>query len=288
MVTYDDVKSKIETLRKRILADMTYKRAERAKSLFNTVQLTVKYILEQLAANVSAKADLNVDGYNVQLYLASAANAIGEKKVAVNYADETTEIDGRTVIPFDTFSYDPSQYATNVKSFADALSKQAVLFRIPLSETPPAGDFEDVDYSYYQPETFTQNAELVIDLYSSFLEYGTIPYFAELDLYGLGWAQYDVRKITGSFDEFLRTIDGGVVAVYVGTGGIIEILDPDSGDTRNLAYKYVVYIHNPTSYTVEVLIGNKPHKAPAGKYSVYAYLTDIHLKATPYKIFEYG
>jgi len=168
MVTYDEVKTKIVDFRKRVLADMTYKRAERAKTLFDGVNATVKYILEQISAALSAKTDLNVDTYNAQLYYLSAANPIGEKKVSVDYADSTTTIDGRTVIPFDSFSYDYSGYIDNVKGFADALSRRIVMFRSPISETPPGGDFEDATYIYYTPSDYQSAYQFTYDLYVSF------------------------------------------------------------------------------------------------------------------------
>ncbi len=284
MVTYTDVKTKINNLRKQILADMTYKRAERAKIVFDNVQVTVQYILSQIANILKAKADVNVDNYAVQLYKSTPVNAIGEKKVAVDYNDTTTVINNRTVIPFDTFSYDPNLYDSNVKSFADALSKRMIVMRIPQAETPPVGDFEDVSYTYYRPTIFYPANDLEFDVFGMTGQYGYLPRFAEFDLYGLQFSSYRVDAIKGMFDYFSATIGGLDVTARISTGGVLTVTDPNTGDSREIAYKFVVFASNGTNYTVEVMIGNKPHRVNANSDAIYVYLTDIHLKATPIKI----
>ena len=284
MVTYNEVKTKIQNFRKTVLADMSCKRAERAKTLFDSVNATVKYILEQLSQSLSAKVDLNVDNYAAQLYYSSPVTAIGERKVAVDYIDDTTEINGRTVIPFDTFTYDPSLYAENVKSFADALSRRLVVTRIPNSESPPEGDFEDVSYTYYVAGEFVPLHEVEIDIYLIYGEYGDMLRYAEYDVYNMDWRQYLVESIKGAFDVFNFSVESANdVIVRVGSGGSLKVID-GTGNERWLAYKFVTWIVNNTNYTVEVVIGNKPHKCEAGDSAIYVYLTDIHLKATPIRI----
>jgi len=284
MVTYDDVKTKIQNFRKTVLADMSYKRAERAKSLFDSVNATVKYILEQISAALSAKTQLNVDTYNAQLYYLSAANPIGEKKVAVEYNDETTVIDGRTVIPFDTFNYDLSAYLNNAKGFADALSRRLVTARIPNAETPPAGDFEDVSYSYYVADEFVPLHEVEIDIFLIYGEYGVLDYYAEYDLYNMAWETYKVELIKGAFDVFNFSVETTAdVIVRVGSGGSLKVIN-DEGNERWLAYKFVVWVVNNTNYTVEAMVGNKPHRCEANGHAIYVYLTDIHLKSVPIRI----
>jgi len=284
MVTYNDVKTKIQNFRKTVLTDMTYKRAERAKALFDSVQSTVKYILEQLSTALSAKVDLNVDNYAAQLYYQSPVTAIGEKKVAVDYNDDTTEINGRTVIPFDTFTYDPSLYAENVKGFADALSRRLVVTRIPNSESPPAGDFEDVSYSYYVANEFVSAGMWEFNINTIYGEYGDMLRYAEYDIYNMDWGQYLVESIKGAFDLFrFDVMSVGDVNARIGSGGSIKVID-EAGNERWLAYKFVTWVINNTDYNVEIVIGNKPHKCEANDVAIYVYLTDIHLKATPIRI----
>jgi len=286
MPTYDEVKTKIKTLRQRILKDMTYGMFERRKKAVDATLTAIKTILSKLAGNINVASPYAVDTRLIELYNTTPVTEIGEKKVAVDYADDTILIDGRTVIPFDVFTYNPTLYAENVKSFADALSKGLVVFRIDNSYTPPDGDFEDVSYVYYVPEEFIHQYETEFKLYDWYGAYGVLPKFAEFLLYGLNWTVYNVNTITGSFDWFERHIDGYLIEVFVGTGGIVELIDPNTGEVRNVAYKYVVHIVNTYSLPVEVVIGNKPHKCPAGYRTIYLYLTDIHLKSTPYKIFQ--
>ena len=284
MVSYDEVKTKIQNFRKTVLADMSYKRAERAKTLFDSVNATVKYILEQLSAALSAKVDLNVDNYAAQLYYLSPVTAIGERKVAVDYNDDTTTINGRTVIPFDTFTYDPTLYAENVKSFADALSRRLVVARVPNSESPPSGDFEDVSYTYYTAEAYYSGVSEVIDIYNLTGQYGTLEEMAEFDLYGWEAVYNYVRMVKGVFDSFNYSIGGNSVFVDIGSGGVLVLTEDSGTKFKRIAYKFTTFINNQTDYTVEIVVGNKPHKCEANTYACYVYLTDIHLKATPIRI----
>jgi len=103
-------------------------------------------------------------------------------------------------------------------------------------------------------------------------------------LYGLDYSEYRVTKVSGVFDYFFRLVDSALISVAIATGGVLEVKDPATGNAKNVAYKFVVIVGNPSGYTVEALIGNKPHKAEAGANAVYVYLSDIHLKSTPIRI----
>jgi len=273
MVDYNTVKSKIKDFRKRILRDITIKRNELALKLYNAVRSAVKYINEQLSANISAKRQLDVDTYSVQLYYLSSANYIGEKKVYIEYDDNVAYINGKSVVPYDTFTYDPGLYNSATKQFGDRLSKQFVIFMIPHSLSPPAGDFEDVSYMYYCPKD-----------HISCIEYEYIPvdaelfYMAEFDLYGLGEGKVNITAIRGVFDSFYRYIEGGITCL-ISSGGCILV---SIGNTeRWINYKFVLNVINQSPYDIEVLVGTKPHKIPSGSECYYIYITDIHLKGTP-------
>jgi len=281
MPTYDEVKTKISTLRKRILADMTYKRFERKKKVIDATLSAIKSILSEINNSVNATDQLAVDVRAIELFNSVIAKSPGMKKVSVNYADDTTIIDNREVIPFDVFTYDPTLYYNNVKSFADALSRRLVVYRIPQSETPPEGDFEDVSYVYYQPSRFIPQESFEVNFYDVFGEYGSIYYFAEYDMYNMNWTDFKVESVRGSYDHFDRSIDNSVVMSLIGTGGVLKVIDPNTNNYRCLAYKYVVMTWNFTTYDVDTLIGNKPHKTPSNSFTCYVYLTDIHLKSTP-------
>jgi len=272
-MSYESVKSKIENFRKRILRDITIKRNELALKLYDAVRSAVTYINEQLSANISAKKQIDVDTYNIQLYYLSSANSVGEKKVSVNYADDVISIDGKTVIPYDTFTYDPGLYFSNAKAIGDMLSKQFVIFRIPIDLSPPIGDFEDVNYIYYIP-----------DFHYSCIEYEYMPvdaelfYMAEFDLYGIGEGTVNIIAIRGVFDSFYKYVDGGITCL-VSSGGCVLVKINET--ERWINYKFVLNCINSTPYDVEVLVGTKPHRIPSNTECYYIYITDIHLKGTP-------
>jgi len=278
MTDYSVVKSKIKNFRKRILKDITIKRNELALKLYNAVRSTVTYINEQLSNSVSAKKQIDVDTYSVQLYYLSIANNIGEKKISINYDDYTIDIDGKTVIPYDTFTYNPGLYNSAIKQFGDRLCKQFVIFRIPHYLSPPAGDFEDVDFMYYYPDFHVSSIKykyMVID--------AELFYMAEFDLYGLGEGKVNIIAARGVFDGFYKYVNGGIECL-VSSGGCILV---KIGNTeRWINYKFVLNVINQSPYEVEVLVGTKPHKIPSYTECYYIYITDIHLKSTPIFLYK--
>jgi len=284
MVTYDEVKQKLENAIMQILEDMAYKRIAFANKYMSAVQSFVKSILAELNNALNVKVHYNIDTYFAEIYHSASMAEIGEKAVKPVYNDETTTIDGRTVIPFDTFTFNPNMYSTYSKLFSDRLSKYTVMFRIAISQSPPEGDFEDVDYVYYIPSIFYSNVEFVHDLYQEIGAYGELPDFAEFTIFAV--RPLKVRFVKGVFDYFRRDIDADSVYCDIGSGGIVKAYDEDKGEWKELAYKFVVIAWNHTSYPVEVVINGKPHKVSANSVAVYVYLTDIHLKATPIRIVE--
>lgn len=284
MVTYDEVKTKIENLYKQIISDLAYKRAFWFSDLAEKSETFIKEIVDTLTNSLKAVSNLNVDTYLSTIYSSYTPKAIGEKAVRPVYADDTITIDNREVIPYDMFEFDPTFYLDRMKALGDYLSKDLVLARIPISESPPKGDFEDVSYVYYIPESFTAFAEFGINLYDSTGQYGEIPLFAEFDLYAVKTIK--VEEVRGAFEYFRIPIGEDEVALDLATGGIIKAWDENLQNYRELAYKYVMVIWNFTSYPVDVMFGTKPHRVSSNSYAVYLYVTDVHLKATPLKILE--
>ncbi|RLF41153.1 MAG: hypothetical protein DRN12_03815 [Thermoplasmata archaeon] len=284
MATYEEVKGKIENAVMQILEDMAYKRIVFANKYTGAVEQFVKEIMAELNNALNIRKHENIDTYFAEIYSSASMQEIGAKAVKPEYDDELVSIGGRTVIPFDTFKFDPEQYELYSKMMGDRFSKYLVLFRIPLSESPPAGDFEDIDYAYYLPNIFYSNIEFVHDLYQELSEYGYLPEFLEFVLFQV--LPTKVRFIKGAFDYFRRDIDTTYIACDVCTGGVVKGYDAKVDEWKEIAYKFSIIAWNYTTYTVEVVIGGKPHKVEANKCAVYLYLTDMHLKATPIKILE--
>lgn len=284
MVTYDEVKQKLESAVMQILEDMAYKRIVFANKYISAVQAFVKSVLTELNNALNVKTHHNIDTYFTELYHTNALAEIGEKAVKPVYNDDTVTIDGRTVVPFDVFEFDPQLYKDNLKYMGDKLSKYTVMFRVPIGESPPAGDFEDASYAYFLPEIYYCNVEFIHDLYQEIGAYGELPDFAEFEVFAV--RPLKVRFVKGVFDYFRRDIDTAMVYCDIGSGGIVKAYDEDKGVWKELAYKFVVLAWNYSNYTVEVVINGKPHKVSANHVAVYIYLTDIHLKATPIKVLE--
>jgi len=288
MPDYTTVKDKIANLRNQILADLTYKRFQRKKKIIDAMLNTIKTILSNLTANLNAVKKYAVDTNVIELYTVNQANEIGEKKVSVDYTDETIVIDNRTVIPFDTFSFDYESYVEALKKSGSELAKRMVLFRIPTGVTAPTADFESTGYMYYIPRNFEQSKQWEIDLLGIFGVPGVLARFAEHRLYDFIATEYDIAKINGQFDYFNMDDYIPGLECAISTGGILKVYDPNNPDDKwDYAYKYVVVISNDTDYNVDVCVWNKPHNCPAHQFRVYVYLTDIHLKGTPFWVFCY-
>ena len=284
MVTYDQVKSKLESAIMQILEDMVYKRIVFANEYANAVRSFVKGVLNELNNALHVKTHYSIDTYFAELYTNETMKEIGEKAVKPAYNDDTTEINGRIVIPFDVFEFKPDLYENYSKLMGEKFSEYTVMFRIPINESPPDGEFEDASYVYYMPTIFYSNYEFVHDLYEEINAYGELPNFAEFDIYAC--YPLKVRFIKGVFDYFRRDIDSATIWCDIGSGGVVKAYDETNDKWRELAYKFVILAWNYTDYTVEVMVSGKPHKVSAHHVAVYVYLTDIHLKATPIKIVE--
>jgi len=289
MPTYDEVKNKIKTLRKRIIKDMTYGMFERRRKAVNATLTAIKTILTKLTDNINVASPYAIDTRLIELYNTTLASEIGEKKVAVDYNDETMVLDGREVVPFDTFSFDYNAYVEALKKSGVELAKRAVLFRTPISETAPTPDFESTGYYYYIPRNFEQSKQWEIDLEGLFGIPGVLARFAEHRLYNFTATEYDISKIAGQFDYFNMGDYIPGLECAISTGGILKVYDSANPDDKwDYAYKYVVVISNDTDYNMDVCVWNKPHNCPAHQFRVYVYLTDIHLKGTPFLVFCYN
>lgn len=288
MVTYDDVKNKLVTLRQSVLKELLVNKIVRAKNVYSQVYDKISTIQSLLGNPVFYMRE------GVNMWIPDAkrlydASQIGFKNIPLEYNDDTVTLDSEEVIPFSVFTFDGSAYEEALKKQAQEYSRRYLVVRIDISATPPEGDFEDVKYVYYLPNSFSQSAGILFDIETNFGTLGDLPRMYEYGLYEDFATEYKAKSVTGIMDNFSFDIAGELILISVFSGGNLCIY-PDGDETKkkNAAYKWFIYVQNGTSYDIEVCFTNKTLHCSANRRVAYIYLADIHLYNIPYKVAEGG
>jgi len=281
MPSYDDFITKADSFRAKLLRDRAYKRLDIAKQTWDNVRSTVSYILNQLQSLISYEARYNVHRYSVEAYLTSKANQIGERAVKVSYNDSTETVDSYEVPSYARFSYDEADYQNKLKQLTPEIAKQYFKFAIPVSESPPTGDVEDVAYAYYFPDTVEHHPYYQLSLVGM-----TLPKMIDYGIFGLEIKQYGLGLPEGEMVYIKRTIDGADVEAWIVLNATAEITDPDTNETYKQAFKFFVYIQNYTSYTVILTLYGHKLKADSNKAFGYVMYQDVRIFPNPIKVWK--
>jgi len=281
MPSYEDFVTKADSFRAKLLRDRAYKRLDIAKQVYDGVRTKFKYIIEQIQNLVSYVSCYNIHRYGIEAYLASRANEIGEKAVKVNYNDSTETVDSYEIPSYARFSYDEADYENKLKQLTPELAKQYFKFAIPIDESPPTGDVEDVKYAYFFPDTVDHEA-----YHSQAIPALDMPVALDYGLFGVNIKAYKLYFVEGEAVMPERTIDGADVYALIMLNPMAEIEDPDTGSRYKQALKFFVYLANYTSYTVILTIYGHKLSAGSGKGVFYVLTQDLRIFPAPYKIYE--
>jgi len=274
MPTYDDFVSKANSFRAKLLKDRTFKRLDIAKQTWDSVRLTIKYILTNIQSLIGYDKRYNVHRYNIEAYLTSKANEIGEKAVKVSYNDSTETANGYDVPTYARFSFDEGLNETKRKEFTVELMKQHILFAIDLAHSPPTGDVEDVKFAYYFAE------DIVHQSHQSETDIGGIlPEFWDIGAFGVSIKQYTVDGVEGEMVMVDRTIGGQLVEGIVFFNPIATLIDPDTNEIYKQNLKYYIHIINYSSYPINLCIFG--HKVYCDAGYRYKYVLPQEVKIFP-------
>ena len=276
MVTYDEVKQKAVNLRKKILSDIAMKRLDIAKSIYDSVRSKLQYMLTEIQNNVSYATPFNIHRYSVESYITSKANELGTKSVSVQYNDSTETVNGYDIPTYDRFSYDETDYLNKLKNLGTEFAKDVVKLAIPNSESPPAGDIEDVNFTYYIAKE--------VHIYSNIVftnEVGRLPEYAEFGIYGLEIKHYDVKAITGEHTQLIFDIDGTNVSVWITPNATVTLFDVDNQKEFRVNAKLFLDVVNPSSYTVYVCVLDSKFIVGSNWHRAYLQFADVKLMPSP-------
>ena len=279
MVTYDQVKTKCQTLRNQILSDLVMKRYEIAKNVHEKLRSTILSILTDVQNMISYSARFNVHRYNIESYITSRANEIGSKAVSVDYNDTTRTVNGYEVPKFDEFTFDQSNYKDKLKDLTPTLAKQVIKIAIPASEETVTPDCEDAFFKYFFATEVT--------IYPNFLvadDLGTLQTYAEFGVYGLTLKQYSVVKIEGELIQLLFDIGEATIQVWYIPTGSIELLDVDTNQSFRMNIGMYCDCHNPSDHQVYVCVYDSKLSVSPNHLVRYIQFADIKLMPTPVKI----
>jgi len=281
MATYEEFKNLSSEFRKELLQNRLYKRLDIAKDVYTKIKTTLFDIIDSISNEIKFSSRYNVHRYNLEAYISYLANQVGEKKVSVSYSDDTDVVDSKEIPVLTQFSYDEADYKDKLKSFTPELAKQFFKFAIPLSESPPEGDIEDVVYAYYFPDNVAHESA-----YTETNIFGILPASIEYGLFMMEKKQYELESIEGEMVMIDRTIDGALIEaiIFFNPKGIIK--DTDTEELMTQFFKLYVHIINYSSYHVLLTLYGHKFKCWYNRETFYVLHQDLRVFPAPIKVKE--
>jgi len=276
MALYDDVKTKAVNLRKKILSDIAMKRIDIAKSVYDNVRSKLQYMLTEIQNNVSYATPFNVYRYSVESYITSKANELGTKSVSVQYNDSTETVNSYDIPTYDRFSYDESDYLNKLKNLGTEFAKDVVKLAISNELSPPQGDIEDVNFTYYIADNVSVYSDMLIAN-----DIGKLPEYAEFGIYGLEIKEYDVKSIEGELKQFLFDIAGSTVQVWIVVNATVTLFDVNANKEFKVNAKMYLDVVNPSDYTVYVCVLDSKFIVGSNWHRAFLQFADVKLMPSP-------
>ncbi|MCD6131542.1 MAG: hypothetical protein J7J61_05515 [Candidatus Hydrothermae bacterium] len=174
MVTYDDVLSSLNSLKRDVLKYLYAEVVNRRYSIFNQTRSKINTILSDINSLISAKVSETALGYLIEQYYLSSANQLGKKAVSFNYSDDTanmTGLDGQSydnpVFPqIQLTSAEIDELLNSMKNVPAELRKGLCIIRIGAADKsamPREPDEEDSVYCYYLADAYNPMAHHEVD-----------------------------------------------------------------------------------------------------------------------------
>jgi len=294
MVTYDELKTKIQTLKRDVLKYQIVQAVQRRYDITNSTFDKIKYMIQQLNNLIDTKVKELSIGLMLEHYLSSSVNNVGLKSIGFNYSDQAlmnrTGLDGNTyqVPAFPQIQLTPSEIEdlrANEKNLAEELRKILCLLRFKVSDkdriTEEPNEEDSMFVYYYSTNAWTFEAKS-FNYDGLYGEIKILEWFYQTIDPSLG-PMYELKLnniIADSYEfVFELTVDGSynVITITVHDHPTLVLSDPSSPDKiRKTTALYVVNVSNPHNITGEVLINNYPIPLKEKKCCLYLIGAEIH------------
>ncbi|RLG60597.1 hypothetical protein DRN86_02150 [Candidatus Geothermarchaeota archaeon] len=273
MVTYDDVKNAINSLKRDVLKYLYAETINRRYNIFNNALNRIQNAMNQITPNISVAVQELAFGLMLERYLTSKANQIGLKGVEFSYADETvdmTGLDGNTydnpVFPQIQLTTDELNELTNaMKEVPANLRKGICVIRIKAEDKtnmPRDPDEEDSLFAYYFADSVNPLEHHAVDYGAEiFGQDITIPqfFYQTVDTLFMNVVYLKLEKVEAEslvlgwfWNESASRYD---VLIGVDIKPMLTLSDPDNPDNkRKTTAMFVLNVYNALNVNGGIMV----------------------------------
>ena len=295
MVTYDDIKNAINTLKRDVLKYLYAETINRRYNVFNSVKTKLTYAIDQINSQISVKAYELALGLMLERYIVSGANQVGKKAVEFAYNDETvnmTGLDGQTydnpVFPQIQLTSDELNDMNNaMRNLPNNLRKALCVIRIKaedITKMPRDPDEEDALFAYYF-------AEAVNPIEHHAVDYGTQIFGQDITLLAFiyetidpllgGIVTYKLDKVEAEsiILGWFYDSDFGDYKIKIGVDikPTLTLSDPSNPDNkRKTTAMFVLNVYNAINVNGNILIDKFEVPLKAGKHYLAIVGAELH------------
>ena len=295
MVTYDDVKNAINTLKRDVLKYLYAETIKRRYNVFNQIQSKINSAISQLDGLISVKVNELAFGLMLENYLVSGANQVGRKHIEFAYNDETVSMTGLDGNTYDNPKFPQIQLTSSeldelnnaMKDLPSHLRKALCIIRVKAEDVtnmPRDPDEEDAVFAYYF-------ADAVNPIEHHAVDYGTevfgkditfLAYIYEtIDPLLGGIVTYKLEKVEAEslilgwfWNESASRYD---VLIGVDIKPTLTISDPNNPDNKRITTAmFVLNIYNALSVNGNILIDKYEVPLKANKHYLVIIGAELH------------
>ena len=295
MVTYDEVKNAINSLKRNVLKYLYAEVVNRRYNVFSAIKPQLANAIDQINSQISVKAYELAFGLMLERYITSGANQIGKKTVEFSYADETvgmTGLDGQSydnpVFPQIQLTSDELNSMNNaMRNLPSNLRKALCVIRVKAEDVaniPYDPDEEDSIFAYYFAEAVNPVEHHTID-YGSQIFGQDITFLAfiyeTIDPLLGGVIKYKLDKVEAEsliLGWFYDSNFGDYkVKIGVDIKPTLTISDPDNPDSKRITTAmFVLNVYNALSVNGNILIDKYEVPLKANKHYLVIIGAELH------------
>jgi len=295
MVTYDDVKNAINSLKREVLKYLYAETIKRRYNVFNQIQSKINSAISQLDGLISVKVYELAFGLMLENYLVSGANQVGKKHIEFTYSDETVSMTGLDGNTYDNPKFPQIQLTSSelnelnnaMKDLPSHLRKALCILRVKAEDVtnmPRDPDEEDAVFAYYFADAVNPIEHHAVDYGAevfgqdiTFLAY----IYETIDPLLGGIVTYKLEKVESEslilgwfWNESANRYD---VLIGVDIKPTLTISDPSNPDNKRITTAmFVLNVYNALSVNGNILIDKYEVPLKANKHYLVIIGAELH------------
>jgi len=273
MVTYDDVKNAINSLKRDVLKYLYAETINRRYNIFNNALNCIQNAMDQITPNIGIAINELAFGLMLERYLTSKSNAVGLKGVEFVYADNTMErtgLNGVTyyVPKFPQIQLTPSELQSLENAMKEVpinLRKGVCIIRVKAedkSAMPRDPNEEDTLFAYYYADSVNPLEHHAVDYGAEiFGQDITIPqfFYQTIDTLFMNVVYLKLEKVEAEslvlgwfWNESASRYD---VLIGVDIKPMLTLSDPSNPDNkRKTTAMFVLNVYNALNVNGSIMV----------------------------------